>query len=52
MENQVVDFTKTPTPAQLEAIQQEFGFLNSQEPVTFNPQEPFHFGGSGFIQAD
>ena len=60
MENQVVDFTKTPTPAQLEAIQQEFGFLNSQEPesfnpqepVTFNPQEPFHFGGGGFIQAD
>ena len=62
MENQVVDFTKTPTPAQLEAIQQEFGFLDSQEPVSFNPQEPvsfhpqgpaevFHFGG-GFVQAD
>lgn len=54
MENQVVDFTKKPTPAQLEAIQQEFGFLNPQEPVSFNPQGPaevFHFGG-GFVQAD
>ena len=46
MENQVVDFTKTPTPAQLGTIQKEFGFFNPQGPVSFNPQGPaevFHF---------